>query len=156
MAPRTTWKLPLLEAKTFTHEYSDAGKKLTEELGLYDYMAKLYGDGATDTEVAISIGINRHTLRIWEEMKGNAYKRFSATVKSGNEAAKVWWEKSMRGLTRGGKGSPVAAIFMMCNRWRDEYQQRTHEKVEISENISVESAAAEKLERLLLHNRGNE
>jgi hypothetical protein len=84
-----------------------------------DAVVEFLKDGYSLTAFAGSIGVCRATVFNWME----DHPEFLDSVKRGQAAATLWWEKANRTLAIENKGNATACIFGLKNRatedWRD-------------------------------------
>lgn len=83
-----------------------------------DFMSEGYSAKA----FAGSLRVSLSTLNNWM----NANPEFLAAIKTGQTAAAVWWEQTLKQVAKTGIGSAPAAIFGVKNRsqeeWRDKHE----------------------------------
>jgi hypothetical protein len=91
-------------------------------------------NGESLTQACAKIGITRETANAWRKK----YKSFSDAEKRAREASAIWWENTMRGISRGKKGNVTAAIFMMKNMFPDDYRDRKEVVADLSVKSSLE------------------
>jgi hypothetical protein len=79
-------------------------------------------EGKTLAEMANDLGINRATLKDWQE----AHPEFSSAVKTGLDKAQAWWEGNGRLATFGAMPgyNATSYIFQMKNRFKDDWRDK--------------------------------
>lgn len=79
--------------------------------------------GASRTQIAVTIGVNRETLNNW----ARKHPEFLAAIKRADEAALAWWEDLLQKQATGeARGNVTATIFSMKNRFKHEYGDQTN------------------------------
>lgn len=97
-----------------------------------DRVISLGLEGASITEMAFELGIDKTTLYDWLESN----PEFSNAVKQAHSASQTWWEKEGRRGIWGGKAfNATTWIFNMKNRFRDDWADRT--EVEHSGQVAL-------------------
>jgi hypothetical protein len=95
------------------------GRPSTYDPAYCDQVVEFLKDGYSLTAFAGEIGVARSTIFKWAE----EHSEFSDSIKMGQAAATLWWEKANRALAVGGSGNATACIFGLKNRaaedWRD-------------------------------------
>jgi len=83
-----------------------------------------YQEGASDAEIQCLLGAMRGThfsKDLWYRWLDEE-PEFSDTIKAGRALARGWWEETARKQAQEGKGNATTLIFMMKNRWGEDYQ----------------------------------
>ena len=101
-------------------------KELVADLpeGWQEKVLDLYETGATDVEVRVMfrelrdkpLSIDLFNRWIDEEPE------FSKTIHEGRLMARTWWEKAARRQVIDGKGNSTTLMFMLKNRWKEDFQ----------------------------------
>ena len=96
---------------------------------------KLMKEGASKTEVAAELGINKDTLYEWEK----AHTEFSDTIKRGVQLSQAWWEKKGRTNLENKNFNYVGWYMNMKNRfaWKDKQETQHTGKDGESMNIKI-------------------
>jgi transposase len=77
-------------------------------------------EGYSTKAFAGSIGVSYSTVKLWMDQ----YPEFSASVKTGQAAASVWWERTLMQVASTGDGNASAAIFGVKNRSQEEWKDK--------------------------------
>lgn len=98
-------------------------------------------EGYSVTALAGHLGVARSTVFKWAEEN----EEFSDALKSGQAAAALWWEKTLRQVAQTGEGNASAAIFGVKNRsseeWKDKQEVQHVGEVPIS-TVTIEVVSA--------------
>jgi transposase len=91
--------------------------------------------GDTWTAIAAEIGVVRETMYDWMDVQ----PAFSDALKRSRQMAQQWWEKTLKGQSRGkyDGGSATAAIFAMKNQFPDDYRDRREHQVDTTQTIEL-------------------
>jgi len=81
---------------------------------------ELASQGAGKVEIAVALGVTRHTLNNWMESN----EEFFTIMQKADQSAQAWWEKTGRDATFGAfpAFNSAAYIFQMKNRFRRDWQ----------------------------------
>ncbi len=84
-------------------------------------VVNLMKEGASKTEVAAELDINRDTLYLWCKK----YPEFSDAIKRGEGLSQAWWERQGRTSLRDKEFNYTGWYMNMKNRfgWRDKNEQ---------------------------------
>ena len=85
-----------------------------------ELVVKLAEEGASITELALHIDVDRHTLNEWEKV----HPEFSTALKRARALQESWWEKEARVSLRDKDFNHVLWYMNMKNRfgWRDKQE----------------------------------
>ena len=115
-------------------EQKKAGRPTKFTKAICNELVAARANGESLTEACAKIGITRETANVWRKK----YKAFSDAEKKAREASAIWWENTMRGISRGKKGNVTASIFMMKNMFPDDYRDRKEVVADLSVKSSLE------------------
>jgi hypothetical protein len=87
------------------------------------YITDAYMDGATDVQVRalITRWKGSCSTTLWTRWMKDE-DAFSQTIKRGRLMAQAWWENHLRHQAMTNAGNQIATIFVMKNRWGDDYR----------------------------------
>ena len=100
------------------------GRPSKFEPWMCERVVELMKEGASKTEVAASIGIDRDTLNEWSKTNSD----FSVSIKKGEQLSEVWWEKIAReNLITHPKGPQFNSTLWYMNMknrfgWKDKQE----------------------------------
>ena len=114
----------------------DADKMLSKTL-------KLMKSGASKTEVAAELGINRDTLYEWCDR----HQEFSDTIKRGETLSQAWWEKTGRVNLTNKEFSYTGWYMNMKNRFH--WSDRQVENLSISSKEDASTKTLESVRELI-------
>jgi hypothetical protein len=95
-----------------------------------DQVIEMMAEGASKTEVAACLGINRETLNRWSK----EIDEFSNAVKNGELLSQAWWEKEGRVSLRDKDFNATLWYMNMKNRhgWTDKVEKKQTGSIKIS------------------------
>ena len=103
----------------------DVGRPTKYEPRYCDEIVKFCRDGYSLTAFAGEIGVARSTITEWAER----HEEFSVAVSRAKAVACRWWEDKLR-KRADGEGSATAAVFGVKNMGGDDWQEKSHQKVD--------------------------
>ncbi len=94
-----------------------AGRPTKYDPAMVERVVPFLAQGYSVAALAGHLGVCYDTVKEWEK----DYPEFSAAIKTGRQAAALWWEDVLRKNAIEGVGNSTAAIFGVKNRCRQEW-----------------------------------
>jgi|AACY02.3.fsa_nt_gi hypothetical protein len=112
-----------------------------------EQVVKLGGEGLSECEIAVEIGVARGTLHLWKE----THPEFLAALTRAKEAEQAWWERTGRKALFADKFNSAVWSKSMSARFRDEYTDRVKSEVTGKDGEPLFRRANELAESLIAH-----
>jgi hypothetical protein len=93
----------------------------------------LASEGKSKAQIAVALGISRTSWHSYQE----AHAEFLDAVKDAEWLAQAWWEdKGQTGIVMGKDFNAASWIFQMKNRFKGDYQDARHQKLDIADPLT--------------------